>query len=100
MTKPTVIEKDMKRKTSKRQKELDKTAELIKFLVDKYSELDHKIWKRCALEGCRYGYEVFDKEIANECMYCGEPRNHYFDVDYKPIESIQKSLKKHRPKLL
>jgi len=72
---------------------------LISYVTNEYLKLNGKIWKRCALEGCRYGYEEFDKEPADKCMYCGEPRK-YFDIDCKNIISIQKSLKKCRPKLL
>lgn len=32
------------------------------------------IIKRCILEGCRFGYEKFDKEPRDNCMYCGAPR--------------------------
>ena len=61
--------------------------------------LNSSVWKRCALEGCRYGYEIMDKEPADKCMYCGEPRNYYFD-NMGPVKSIQKSLKKVRVKVL
>ena len=59
-----------------------------------------KVQLRCALEGCRYGNEVLDKEPLDKCMYCGEPRNYYFGIDSKNIGNIQKSLKKTRPKLI
>ena len=84
----------LKSKTQKRkEKELNLIAEIVKFVTDEHI----KIWKRCALEGCRYGYEPIDKEPTNKCIYCGEPRNYYFD-NLGPVRSIQKSLKKIRPK--
>jgi len=76
-----------------------KDENLLEYATNKYLELNNKIWKRCALEGCRYGYKGIDKEPMDNCMYCGEPRK-YFDTDCKKIVSIQKSLRSLRPKLL
>ncbi len=80
-------------------KKVKKTDNLLSYATDKYLELSNKIRTRCALEGCRYGYEGFDNEPADNCIYCGEPRK-YFDVDCKNIVSIQKSLKKLKPRLI
>lgn len=32
-----------------------------------------KVNLRCALDGCRYGYELFDKKPLDKCMYCNTP---------------------------
>ena len=85
--------------TNNKRKKESSFSDLLKYVTDEYLRLNNKIWKRCALEGCRYGYEVIDKEPADKCIYCGEPRNHYFDTE-GPVKSIAKSLRKHMPKLL
>ena len=71
---------------------------MMDIFVKQLMLLDAKIWKRCMLEGCRYGYEPVDKTPADKCIYCGEPRNGYFDehgVNKEVSKSIQKYLKRY-----
>lgn len=72
---------------------------MMDIFAKELTRMNSAIWKRCSLEGCRYGYELIDKELLDNCMYCGEPRNYYFDT-FGPVKSIAKTLKKRRPKLL
>lgn len=37
-------------------------------------ELKRLIKTRCLLDGCRFGYELFDKKPKDFCVYCGSPR--------------------------
>lgn len=83
--------------TKKAGREKDKFVKLFQYVTGEYTRLNNLIWKRCALEGCRYGYEMIDKEPADKCIYCGEPRNYYFDTN-GPIKSIAKTLKKTQTK--
>lgn len=48
-----------------------------------------KVYKRCLLEGCRYGIEGIDKEPTDECIYCGELRRHNYI-----ISDLMKLIKK------
>lgn len=49
-------------------------TELNKFLIDAYNEEKFKTFKRCRIDGCRYGIEGVDKYPLDDCIYCGEPR--------------------------
>ena len=78
---------------------MKKEENIIEYTTRIYADQWAKIWKRCALEGCRYGYEGIDKVVKDACIYCGESRNQYFDTD-GPLLSIRKSLKKYKPRVL
>lgn len=72
---------------SKAFKELKKAADKefknLLEILQMYSTLQTKIYKRCMLEGCRYGYPEIDKEPGDKCIYCETPnvsRNNYFNI--------------------
>lgn len=90
----------MKNKNIKKPKCVHDDYEVMMDIFAKeITRINGAIWKRCALEGCRYGYEFIDKEPLEKCMYCGEPRNYYFD-NMGPVKSIKQTLKKHKVKVL
>lgn len=54
------------------------TLKILKKAQELLLEAEAKIYKRCLLEGCRYGIEGVDKEPKDECIYCGELRRDNF----------------------
>lgn len=58
------------------------------------ADLSTRVSKRCLIEGCVFGYEPWDKEPKDECLYCGAPRQYVFPDFNIPIRKL---LKKRRP---
>jgi len=53
-----------------------------------------KVWLRCAIEGCRYGFEGIDKQPRDVCMYCGEQNMSKIYSKFPVLKSIQEELNK------
>jgi hypothetical protein len=57
---------------------IDTTLKVLKRAKKFCLDAEAKVYKRCLLEGCRYGIEGVDKEPKDECIYCGELRRDNF----------------------
>lgn len=52
-----------------------------------------KVELRCALEGCRYGIEMFDKIPKDKCIYCGKVNlslNDFWNVEAKHLKPTKR----------
>ena len=55
-------------------KELKVSYDRNKRLARKILEAEKAIVMRCRMEGCRYGYTGYHKELKNECIWCGKEK--------------------------
>ncbi len=52
---------------------IKKEEKKLSSIMRTFLDMQEKIYKRCMLEGCVYGYPQLNEKPLDKCMYCNTP---------------------------
>jgi len=76
---------------------IDFVNNLIEIATKAISRADNAVYKRCMLEGCRYGIGLPGEKPKKNCIYCKQPNQGFWGTgEAEVLKSLYKTLSKNK----